>query len=313
MDQENGTPHESEIIKQVHSGFVAILGRPNVGKSTLINYLVGGKIAITSPKPQTTRDRIVGVYHGEDLQIAFLDTPGYHDARKKLNKYMVSAAVSALDEVDTAVILVDATSKTDETKARYGAVSLIKRAHDQNKPVIVVLNKIDRMKFKPELLPLMETFGAMEGVSAVIPVSSVTGDGVDILLEELKKHLSLGPAYYPDDMKTDRSSEWIAGELIRETCMMLLAQELPYSLAIHVERVSFKESGVYVDAFIYIERDSQKPIVLGKRGAMIKKIGELSRASLTIHFGRKAHLFLQVRVEPEWTQNARSLKEMGYE
>ena len=309
---DHNTPDTPSLVKQIHSGFVAILGRPNVGKSTLMNYLVGKKIAITSPKPQTTRDRIVGVHHGEDLQIAFLDTPGYHQAIKKLNKYMNSAAISALGDVDTVVVLIDATSKKPES-GRYGAHALIAKAFEMEKPVIVCLNKVDIQRQKTKLLPLMEEYSALEGVRTVIPISSVTGDGIDSLLTEIKATLPMGPAYYPDDMHTDRPEQWIAAELIRETCMMELGQEVPYSIAVQVERLSRKPSGVYIDAFIYIERDSQKSIILGKRGAMIKKIGELSRDSLSIYFGQKAHLFLQVRVEAGWTERAKSLKEMGYE
>lgn len=266
MTLETTSEHGSDTVRQITSGFVAILGRPNVGKSTLINHLVGEKIAITTPKPQTTRDRIIGVYHGDDMQIAFVDTPGYHDAKKKqLNRYMVTEALTAISDVDAVVVMVDAISKRDELKLKYGAISLIKRATEMKKPVVIALNKVDALKDKPQLLPMIENFAALEGVVAVVPLSAVNGVGVDALLSELAKLLPQGPAFYPDSMVTDRPEKWQAAELIRETCMMQFGQEVPYSMAVHVERFSEKKSGIYIDAFLYVERDSQKAIVLGKR------------------------------------------------
>jgi GTPase len=300
-------------FKQIHSGFVGIVGRPNVGKSTLINYLTGNKVAITAPKPQTTRENIIGVHHGEDLQIVFVDTPGYHVAKKRLNKYMVKSAVTAISDVDLVLILVDATARKDEFKTRHGALDLVKRANQLGKPIIIALNKVDSTKPKSILLPMLEKWNDVEGIKSVIPISARTGDGVDILLEEIKPFLTLGPAYYPDDMITDRPNEWIASELIRENMIMLLSQELPYAIAVVVERFKQKDAGLFIEAFIYVERSSQKAIILGKRGTMIKEIGELSRNSLSIHFKENVHLFLQVRVKPDWTDRSGSIKEMGYE
>ncbi|MBN2724624.1 MAG: GTPase Era [Deltaproteobacteria bacterium] len=311
MELESGI--ESKL-KKVRSGFCAILGRPNVGKSTLLNYLIGRKIAITSPKPQTTREIITGIYHGENVQIAFLDTPGYHKAGKKLNRYMVSKAVSTIMDADVVVIMTDPTSKFDEFSKRDSALELAKNANEHGKSVIVVLNKTDINGKKSLMLPLMEKWMKVEGVKTVIPVSAQTGEGVDILLKEIGEFLEEGIAYYPDDMDTDRGDEWISSEIIRESMIMLMKDELPYSIGTKIISVEHHDNGsMRMEADIFVERSSQKAIIIGAKGTMIKEIGERARKSLSVYFKKPVHLFLSVKVEPDWTDSSRGMTKLGYE
>jgi GTPase len=316
MDIENSEDLKTEKVKGdfklIKSGFVAILGRPNVGKSTLLNKLIGEKLAITTNKPQTTRENMIGVYNGKELQIGFLDTPGYHGGKKKLNKFMAEKAISSIDDTDIVIIIVDATLKSEKFSEKFGPDEIAKRAHQLNKPIIIVLNKVDIMKYKPSLLPMMEKWTDVDGVKSVIPISAKTGEGIEQLLEETKKYLPEGPAFYPEGMITDRSKKWLASEMIRENIMILLSQELPYSTAVIVDRIERKKSGTYVDARIFVERESQKAIMIGKKGSMIKVIGERGRNSLSLLLKNKVHLFLDVKVDSEWTNRINRMKELGY-
>ncbi|MBU1219828.1 GTPase Era [Myxococcota bacterium] len=299
-------------LKKVKSGFVAILGRPNTGKSTLLNAIAGRKIAITSPKPQTTRENITAIYNDEEVQIAFIDTPGYHSGAKKLNRYMVSQSINSISDADVVVIVTDPSSKEDEFR-KFGALELAEKALELSKPVIIVLNKSDKKKQREGMLPVIGKWSTVPGIGAVIPLSAMTGDGIDILIKEISVHLSEGFAYYPEGMDTDRSDEWIAGEVIRETIIMLVSQEIPYSIGTKVISWEDKGDSVRMEADIFVERDSQKAIIIGAKGSMVKKIGESSRKSLAGIFGRDFHVFLNVRVEPGWTDSSRGLIKLGYE
>lgn len=286
------------------SGFVGILGRPNVGKSTLLNRLLGQKLVITSPRPQTTRNRVVGVLNRGGVQIIFFDTPGVHEGEKLINRYMVKEALSCLPDLDVAVFLADATEiphRDDEALARHLA--------DAKVPILLALNKIDigcvPAPFFSALLPFR----------SVHKISAVTGDGVAGLLDEIASLLPEGPEYYPDDALTDRSERFIAEEFIREKVFALTAEEIPYSVAVTVD--SWKdtpETGlVVIHATIHVERDSQKGILIGKGAHLIKEIGKRARLDLEALLGARVYLDLHVGVEKNWTREPAALRRFGYE
>jgi GTP-binding protein Era len=312
------------------AGKVAILGRPNVGKSTLMNRIVGEKLAIVSPKPQTTRDRILGVWTGElpdptggpplAGQIAFVDTPGVHQARSALNKYMVEQAFAALGDVDAILLVVEAgegsasgalpaaASAVDPSEARILAESKAAR-----KPIVVALNKVDKVKDKGRLFPLLERWNERGPFAALVPICATRGKGVEGVIRELLRVLPPGPPLYDPETLTDRSERFLASELVREQLLARLRQELPYASAVLVENWEERPQGdVVIDATIVVERESQKAIVVGKSGAMIKEVGASARAEISRLLGRPAHLRLHVKVAPDWTESAESIARLGY-
>lgn len=290
------------------SGFAAITGAPNVGKSTLLNRMLGEKLAIVSPKPQTTRNRVLGVYHGENFQIAFMDTPGIHKTRTVLHKSMVASALETISEVDILVFVIDATFPFDEE-----AEAILNQREKGNIPAVLVINKMDRTT--PEkILPLIKHYSESFPFKAVVPVSALTGDGIERLMDELKKCLSPGPEYFPEDMTTDQPDEFLAAEIIREKIYLNTTREIPYSSAVTV--TSMKDNPrkklLSIHARIHVETDSQKGIIIGKQGAMIKKIGEAARIELEKLFGVHIYLELQARVDKNWSRDTKALQKLGY-
>ncbi|MBO6177968.1 MAG: GTPase Era [Selenomonadaceae bacterium] len=277
------------------SGFVAVIGRPNVGKSTLINKLIGQKIAIMSDKPQTTRNKILCVLTEDDAQIVFLDTPGIHKPAHKLGEYMVKAAEGALKEVDAVFFVVDATEKFGA-----GEKYILERLEKTSRPVILIINKVDLTE-KTALLPIMENYRKAYDFKAIIPISAKEGENLEALLSEVKKYLPEGPKYYPEDFVTDQPERLIVAELIREKILQLTRDEVPHSVAVEVEEMKpRKKVDVYTRATIYVERESQKGIVIGKKGALLKEIGELARRDIETMLGSKIYLDLWVKVKKDW-------------
>lgn len=291
------------------SGFIAIAGRPNVGKSTLLNRVLGEKLAITSSKPQTTRNRITGIRNTDDGQMIFLDTPGIHQAKTPLNRYMVKAATSTFSEVDLILLLVEADRGHDADDDL-----IIESLRPAGVPVFLVINKIDRVE-KLKLLPLIDRFRILYDFQEIVPVSAVTGDGVDRLLELIREVLPEGPKYFPDDLFTDNSERFIAAEIVREKILILTQKEIPYATAVTVD--SFKEDEeknlIRIAATITVEKDSQKGILIGKGGKMLKEIGTQARVEMERFFAAKIFLELFVRVRKDWTKDAKWLKEFGYD
>ncbi|MDH3869701.1 MAG: GTPase Era [Desulfuromonadales bacterium] len=294
--------------EKFHSGFVAIIGRPNVGKSTLLNHIVGQKIAITSPKPQTTRNRILGIQNLENAQVLFVDTPGIHEAHSPLNRYMVDQARSAALDVDVVLWLVEADRPVDTDPM------IPKLLEKSTRPVLLVINKIDTMP-KDKLLPLIAAYSKICPFASIVPISALKGDGVEALMNEIPQLLPEGPRYYPEDQLTDVPERFIVAEMIREQILMRTKDEVPYGVAILVER--FQENPVKnmvgIDAVINVERDSQKGILIGKGGTMLRQIGQGARKEIERMLGVKVHLQLFVRVQKNWTSSGRMMKEFGYE
>jgi GTPase len=289
------------------SGFVSIIGRPNVGKSTLLNRILGEKIVITSDKPQTTRNRIQGIHNVPNGQIVFIDTPGIHRAKSRLNRFMVEEALSAIQGVDVILFLVDGTTEPERE------AEMIKEVlSGVTSPVILVLNKIDLIP-KGDLLEQMRCYAECYPFKEIIPVSAQTGDGVDQLVQLVHGMLPEGPQYFPEDILTDVPERFVVAEIIREKIFRMTRDEVPYSVAVVVESFKEREDGlVSISATINVERDSQKGIIIGKKGEMLKRIGMQSRQEIEQLLDTKVFLELFVRVSPEWSENNRMLKEFGY-
>ncbi|WP_226001288.1 GTPase Era [Paenibacillus sp. BJ-4] len=295
------------VKKHFKSGFVAIVGRPNVGKSTLMNHVIGQKIAIMSDKPQTTRNKIHGVYTTEDTQIVFLDTPGIHKRQSKLGDYMNQTAFNALGEVEAVLFLIDA------AEGLGGGDRFIAEQLKQVKtPVILVLNKIDRIE--PEaLLPLIEQYRKLYEFAEIVPISAKMGNNVDRLLEQLQKYLPEGPQYYPDDQITDHPEQFVIAELVREKILHMTREEVPHSIAVMIEDMKVQDNGVvHIMAVIFVERDSQKGIIIGKQGAMLKEVGKQARQDIQNLLGSKIFLELWVKVKKDWRNQERVLRDLGF-
>ncbi|HEY8349344.1 MAG TPA: GTPase Era [Clostridia bacterium] len=292
------------------SGFVSITGRPNVGKSTLTNRLIGEKLSIISSKPQTTRNTIKAIINSNDSQIIVIDTPGIHKPKTMLGEYMVKLAESTLNEVDIILFLVEATDKIPGAGDMYIAEQL----KTVKTPVILIINKIDLVK-KEELLETIRNFSQLMDFKAVIPISATSGEGTDIVIEEIKKLLPEGPKYFPDDVITDQPERTLAAELIREKILELVSDEVPHGTG--VEIISFREregKGIIdIEANIYCERESHKGIIIGKQGAMLKKIGTLARVEMENLLGAKVFLKLWVKVKPDWRNSSSMLRTLGYQ
>ncbi|MDF2925483.1 MAG: era [Paenibacillaceae bacterium] len=295
------------MAKGFKSGFVSIIGRPNVGKSTLLNRVIGQKVAIMSDKPQTTRNKIHGVYTTDKSQIVFLDTPGIHKPQSKLGNYMMKVAESTLNEVDAILFLVDV-SEGIGGGDRY----IIERLKTVKTPVILVLNKIDTVK-PDDLLPIIVQYKDLYNFAEIVPVSAKQGNNVNVLLEQTEKYLNEGPMYYPADQVTDHPEQFVCAELVREKILQLTREEIPHSIAVTIEQMKVEENGVvHISAVIFVERDSQKGIVIGKNGALLKEIGRLARMDIERLLGSKCFLELWVKVKKDWRNQDRVLKDLGF-
>ncbi len=290
------------------SGFVTLIGRPNVGKSTLMNCLIGQKIAITSDKPQTTRNRIQTVYTDERGQIIFLDTPGIHKAKNKLGEYMVSVAEHTLKEVDVILWLVEPT-----TFIGAGERHIAEQLNQVKTPVILVINKIDTVKNQDEILTFINAYKDICKFTEIVPVSALKSKNTDLMLELIYKYLPKGPQYYDEDTVTDQPMRQISAELIREKALRLLNDEIPHGIAVTVEKMKERENGIIdIEANIVCERDSHKGIVIGKGGSMLKKIGTMARKEIEDLLDTKVNLQLWVKVRKEWRDSDLYMKNYGY-
>lgn len=298
-----------EDNKQKKSGFVTLIGRPNVGKSTLMNHLIGQKIAITSDKPQTTRNRIQTVYTDDRGQIVFLDTPGIHKAKNKLGEYMVNVAENTLKEVDVILWLVEPTTFIGAGE-RYIAEQLSKI----KTPVILVINKIDTVKSKEEILTFIAAYKDILNFAEIIPVSALKEMNIEDVKSSIFKYLPAGPQFYDEDTVTDQPMRQIAAELIREKALRMLDDEIPHGIAVVIDQMKERPNGIIdVDATIVCERDSHKGIIIGKQGAMLKKIGSNARYELEQMLEQKVNLKLWVKVKKDWRDSDFLVKNFGYD
>lgn len=288
------------------SGFALILGAPNVGKSTLLNRLLGEKISITSRKPQTTRNRILGVFHMPDAQIVFLDTPGVHAAKDIFNKKIVEVAISSIGDVDVVLLLADV-NKPDHVSGKI----LLKILSATSKPVVLALNKIDRKK-SPDIPSISEQWNSMYSFKAIVPISAKFGFGMEKLIKALVNILPPGPPFFPEDTLTDMPMRFIVSEIIREKVFRLTGEEIPYSIAVTVEKYEEKKNLSVIYAVIHVEKDSQKGIIIGKQGQMLKKIGQDSRKDIEKLLGHGIFLNLFVRVQKNWSKDTKALRKFGY-
>ena len=293
--------------KQHKSGFIAVIGRPNVGKSTLINSLIGQKIAIMSDKPQTTRNRILCILTRPEAQIVFLDTPGIHKPKHKLGEYMVKAAEGTLKEVDAIFFVVDATEKMGP-----GEYYILERLQATAKPVILVVNKLDLIE-KEQVLPIISHYTDKYPFVGVVPISAREETNLDALIEEVERYLPEGPQYYPEDMVTDQPERLIVAELVREKALQLTRDEVPHAIAVDVDEMKARDNGdTYIRATIYVERDSQKGILIGAKGSMLKEIGRLARADIEMLIGTRVFLDLWVKVKKDWRDRDSVLRGFGF-
>ncbi|MGN0322041.1 MAG: GTPase Era [Oliverpabstia sp.] len=291
------------------SGFVAIIGRPNVGKSTLMNHLIGQKIAITSKKPQTTRNRIQTVYTCEDGQIVFLDTPGIHKAKNKLGEYMVNVAEQTLRDVDVVMWLVEPT-----TFIGAGEKHIAEQLEKTSLPVILVINKVDTVK-KEEILQVIDTYRKLYDFAEIIPVSALRGQNTDDIIQSLFKYMTYGPMFYDEDTVTDQPQRQIVAEVIREKALHALDEEIPHGIAVTIEKMRERKGQKIIDieATIICERDSHKGIIIGKQGTMLKKIGSNARYEIEKMLEEKVNLRIWVKVRKDWRDSDTLMKNFGYD
>src|SRR6266478_2410169 len=296
---------EKKGIRQ-RAGFVAIVGRPNAGKSTLVNRLVGQKIAIVTSKPQTTRNRIQGILTRPEGQIVFIDTPGLHEAKSALGRQMMQEVAAALEGIDILLLMVDASSALPQADEL-----LLERAKRFRGKTILALNKVDRVP-KPKLLPLIDAFQKAFPFSAIVPISALKGSGCDELLKEILGLLPEGDPYFPEDQVTDQPERFLAAEIVREKAIQVMYHEVPYALGVMVEK--FEESArlLRIEATMNVERDAQKKILIGHKGEMLKKIGTEARRELEEIFGVKVYLGLFVKVAPDWRENPQKVRELDW-
>lgn len=295
--------------KPFRSGFVSIIGRPNVGKSTMLNRILGDKIAITSDKPQTTRNRVQGICNRADAQIVFVDTPGIHQPKSTLNRYMVETAVAAVKGVDVILCVIEADAVSIDREKQI--MDILK---DAEAPLILAINKIDLVP-KEKLLELIASFNRLLPFKEIVPVSALSGDGVELLVDTVCRYLPEGPHYFPDDILTDLPERFIVAEIIREKVFRMTRDEIPYSVAVAVDSFKERPDGtlISISATINVERDSQKGIIIGKKGEMLKRIGTQARRDIEELLGSKVFLELFVRVRKDWSESKQMLKEFGYE
>ncbi|MBH0158493.1 MULTISPECIES: GTPase Era [Fictibacillus] len=297
------------MIKEGYkSGFVTIIGRPNVGKSTLLNKVIGQKIAIMSDKPQTTRNKIQAVYTTDESQVIFIDTPGIHKPKHKLGDFMTRTAQQTLNEVDLILFVINA----EEGYGR-GDQFIIDRLQNVKNPVFLVINKIDKVH-PDQLLPLIDMYRNKLDVAEVVPISALNGNNVDTLLEQIVSYMEEGPQFYPEDQVTDHPERFITAELIREKVLHLTREEIPHSVAVVIEEMKEREEKnvVFVNATIIVERSSQKGIIIGKQGKMLKEIGKRARADIETLLGSRVFLELYVKVQNDWRNRQKQLTEFGF-
>ncbi|MFZ2447142.1 MAG: GTPase Era [Syntrophobacteraceae bacterium] len=300
---------EETRSQKFKSGYVAIVGAPNVGKSTLLNKLLRQKISITAPKPQTTRNRIVGILTAPGYQMILVDTPGIHKAQDDFNRSLVDTALSTLNEADAVCFMIE-----PEGSGRQVNEYIVENLREVRTPAILVINKVDAVKNKAELLPLIESYRQRLDFRAVVPISALRGDGVPELMDEILSLLPDGPQYYPDEFVTDQPERFFVAELIREKIFRLAHQEVPYAVAVLVEKFTEipERNRIEIDATIHVERDSQKAIIIGKGGQMLKEIGKQARGEIEAFLGCHVYLGLFVRVTKNWRKDARALQDFGY-
>lgn len=290
------------------SGYVAIVGRPNVGKSTLLNRILGQKISITSRKPQTTRHQILGVKTEGDVQVMYVDTPGLHSSQKQaLNRYMNRAASSALRDVDVVVFVVERTAWTDEDRL------VLEKVKQVQCPVILVINKADLIADKAQLLPYIQKLSEQMSFAEILPVSAVKGENTEALEALIADRIPEGIHYFPEDQVTDRSERFIAAELVREKIMRRLGDEIPYQVTVEIEAFEREQTLLRIRALILVERDGQKKIIIGKKGEQLKAIGRDARLDMEKIFDSKVMLNLWIKVKSGWSDNDRALRSLGYE
>ncbi len=309
---------------ELHVGVCAILGLPNVGKSTLLNRVLGLRLVAVSPRPQTTRNRILGVVNRPaadeqpGAQIIFLDTPGAQRGKGPLRRFMQGQAVSAAAECDVALVVVNASERDQQHPERWSpddAAALADTMGRSDVPLILALNKIDRLSAKGELLPMMEAYHATGRYAEIVPISALKGDGVDVLQATIAARLPVGPALFPEEMYTDRAERFLAGELVREQLFRQLGKEVPYATAVVIEAFEDRRDrgDVLIRAVIHVERDSQKGIVVGRGGQRVKEIGSRAREAISELLGCPVHLILHVKVSPEWSRRDAGIRDMGYD
>lgn len=297
-----------KMTETFHSGFIAIIGRPNVGKSTFMNRVLGQKVAITSDKPQTTRNKIQGVYTTKDFQMVFIDTPGIHKPKHKLGTFMVQTSENTLNEVDAIIFMVNA----HEGLGR-GDQFIIDMLKNVRRPVYLVINKVDLIE-KDAIFPIIESYQSLYDFTEIVPISAVEGYNVEHLLTLLENELEEGPQFYPDEFVTDHPERFIMGELIREKVLRLTKEEIPHSVAVNIEHIERRNNGsVFIQASIITERDSQKGILIGKKGSMLKAIGKEARKDIEHILGSHVYLELRIKVKPGWRNNQRQLHELGFQ
>lgn len=289
------------------TAMITICGRPNVGKSTLTNALVGEKVAIVSAKPQTTRNRITALVEHGETQFVLLDTPGFHRPRTKLGDYMVNVVKESVADVDGVLLLAEPIASVGEQEE-----ALIRRIEEQKLPCILVINKIDTVE-KEELLKVIAVYAARHDFQAVVPISARNGDGLDVLLDEMETFAEEGPHLFPDDMITDQPERQICAELIREKLLLCLEKEIPHGTAVEITRFSERENGLIdIEATIYCEKESHKGIIIGKKGSMLKKVGELARTDMEQFLGARVNLQTWVKVKESWRDSLAQLRNFGY-
>lgn len=291
------------------SGYVAIIGRPNVGKSTLLNSLLGEKISIVTPRPQTTRKRIIGIRTTADSQIVFIDTPGIHKPHHTLGEYMVREAKEALKEVDLVFLMVE--PRQPGIADRF-IIDLLRKTA-KSRSVMLLINKVDMVK-KAELLPVIDEYQKLFPFEEIFPLSALNPDDVNLLLGEIAEKLPVGPKYYPDDVLTDQYERFVVAEIIREKAMTATEEEVPHSVAVEIVQWTEREGGMlFLDANIYVEREGQKGIIIGKGGTKLKEIGSAARADIEKFLGRKIFMKLWVKVKEDWRDDKRVLRELGFQ
>ena len=289
-----------------HSGYVSLIGRPNVGKSTLLNTILGEKIAIVTSKPQTTRNRITGIKTISNAQIIFIDTPGIHKPRQKLGEAMNRVAYESLEEVDIVLFMVEPEAPGS------GDLFVLERIKPVAKPVFLLINKVDIVK-KPEVLPVIEAYSKLYPFSEIIPLSALKSNGIDELIGTIIKYLPEGPKLFPDDVITDQIERFMASEIIREKIIEATKEEVPYSAAVEIDEWAEREDGVvFVRANIYIEREGQKGIIIGKQGLRLKSIGSKARHDIESLLGTRVFLELWVKIRKDWRSDERTLRELGF-
>ncbi len=293
----------------MRSGYVALIGPPNAGKSTLLNQLLKEKIAITAPRPQTTRNRLLGIYNDPEMQIVFVDTPGIIKAQDEFNRILVGTALAALNEVDVICFLVDALKAwREEAELALDCLRSVRA------PAVLAVNKTDLVRNKRDLLPVIDSYHQAMPFRAIVPISALTGDGVEDLLVQLKLLLPEGPRYFPEDHLTDQPERFLVAELIREKIFHLLREEVPYAVAVTVEKFAERpeHNRIDIEATIHVERDSQKGIIIGQKGQMLKEIGKQARGDIEALLGSHVFLGLFVRVQKNWRKDPRARAEFGY-